>query len=107
MIEIGAYIVIVVLSIGAIAAVVAYAALARGFVLSVLWGWFAIPLGLQPINPPLAIGIALVVSFLTHQHHASIKDERETSQKWIDVANVILSPWLTLLMGYVIHTYWM
>lgn len=40
----------------------------NGFVLSVLWGWFIVPVFQAPtLRIPYAIGLAIVVSMLTHQ----------------------------------------
>ena len=38
-----------------------------GLVLSLLWGWFFVPLGLPQIGIGLALGISLTLSYLTHQ----------------------------------------
>lgn len=58
---------------GAIALVVvaffiSYSILITGFTLSVLWGWFAVPiLHLPPLTLAQAIGVMLVAGYLTHQ----------------------------------------
>lgn len=37
----------------------------RGFVLSILWGWFMVgPLGVPALSIPAAIGITLIVAYL-------------------------------------------
>lgn len=38
-----------------------------GWVLSVLWGWFVVPLGLPPLALWAACGVRLVTGSLTHQ----------------------------------------
>jgi hypothetical protein len=35
------------------------------FVLSILWGWFVVPLGVRAINVPWAIGLCLIINHLT------------------------------------------
>lgn len=46
-----------------------------GYVLSTLWGWFLVPaLGLPAISIPSAIGIDLVVSYMTHQYRENTND---------------------------------
>ena len=35
--------------------------LSRGLVLSILWGWFIVPLGVVPIGVLLAIGISITL----------------------------------------------
>ncbi len=44
--------------------VIAVLAIWQGYVLSILWGWFFVPLGLPTISIAHAIGIALVVGVL-------------------------------------------
>lgn len=40
----------------------------QGLVLKILWGWFMVPtFGLPSLDIPQALGLALVVTFLTHQ----------------------------------------
>jgi hypothetical protein len=50
------------------------AAVISGTVLMVLWGWFIVPLGVPAIRVVHGIGIAITVSFLTHQVSAERKD---------------------------------
>lgn len=37
----------------------------RGYVLSVLWGWFAVPLGAPAVSIPIAIGCAILIGLFT------------------------------------------
>ena len=38
-----------------------------GFTVSVMWGWFVVPLfHVAPLRIPFAIGLAYIVQFLTH-----------------------------------------
>lgn len=39
----------------------------KGFVISIVWGWFMVPLGLPPVSIAMAYGLAIVISYLTHQ----------------------------------------
>lgn len=49
----------------------ALSAMWKGYVISVLWGWFVVPaFGLPPLSVPLAIGVALIVTLMTHQNPA-------------------------------------
>jgi hypothetical protein len=51
-------------------AIIAYGvliALFRGLVLTSLWNWFVVPLHVSPIHVVQGIGMALIMSFLTHQ----------------------------------------
>lgn len=59
-------------------AVVTALLLWRGFALSMMWGWFMVPLGLPVIPIAHAIGVAALVSLLTHQR-TSGKEKRGLS----------------------------
>lgn len=72
----------------------------HGYVFSILWEWFAVPLfNLRPLAIPEAIGVMLVCFMLTHQ-----TPPKETG------SNLIFSfvrPAFLLVMGWVLHTYFM
>lgn len=59
--------------IGLIATVILSVVL-TGLVTSVLWGWFVVPLGVAAITVPHAIGIGMLVTFLT----TNVSEERKT-----------------------------
>lgn len=99
--------------IGACAAIVVVGGLAtiaaafvNGWVLSILWGWFIQPYFEVPaLTIPLAIGIVLVVGFLTHQGKQA-KDTRDTAQQLSDAASeVILYPLVVLALGYFVQMF--
>ena len=47
--------------------VLPFSLILNGLVLKKLWGWFVVAnFGLKPLSIPSAIGIALIVSFLTY-----------------------------------------
>lgn len=47
-----------------------------GYVLSVMWAWFIVPVFQAPtLRIPYAIGLALVMSMLTHQHKVNTEDD--------------------------------
>lgn len=49
--------------------VVTVSVLLKGYTLTVLWEWFVLnTFNLPPLNIPTAIGLALLVEFLTHQY---------------------------------------
>lgn len=76
----------------------------RGFVAAKLWLWFVVPtFGVAPLPIAAAFGLALLVGYLTHQTPPTIKKEyRESS-----TALLLLSPLVTLLVGWVAHTFFM
>jgi hypothetical protein len=67
-----------------IVALVVLSTLLRGYALSVLWGWFMVPtLGLPHLSVAQAIGIAIVVSFLTYQDHSDLQKKEESNGETI------------------------
>lgn len=59
-------------NVAAVILLMAFSGLWGGYVLSVLWNWFASDhFGLQSINLLQAIGMMIVVSFMTHQQSLS------------------------------------
>ena len=83
-----------------------FTSLFRGYILSVLWGWFMVPtLGLPRLSVVQAIGIAIVVSFLTHQDTSYIPKKERKRSGWESLGVVILYPLIALLFGWVVHQY--
>lgn len=80
----------------------------RGYVLSVLWGWFVVTtFGARPLGIAAAIGVSCVVSFLTFHYRPAPKDDREAGEK-IGEACVLafLGPAFSLLFGYIVK-FWL
>lgn len=72
-----------------------------GWVLSVLWGWFLVPLGMPTLTVPLAIGVALIASSATRQYIPDgPKDDKIERFVW-----VFLAPLLSLLIGWFVHLF--
>jgi hypothetical protein len=88
-----------------------YFALAYGFVLSKLWSWFLVPLGLPVIGALHAAGIMGLVRLMTHDIQAVLNqkvtndDEEETYVKIIRWFSLLLIPWVSLAVGAVIHRF--
>lgn len=75
-----------------------------GFVLSILWGWFVVStFGLPALTIPLAMGIMLVVSYMTKQADFNNQD-REDYQKRVNIV-MIVKPLVALVIGYVIKSF--
>ena len=72
--------------------------LLRAFVLVKLWSWFLVPLGIFEINYAYAIGISLIVSYLTHQTEANKDENLDTKKYWL---SAIFQPLITLLIGWI------
>jgi hypothetical protein len=73
----------------------------RGYVLSLLWAWFAVPMGLPPIGVAMACGLSTVVALLTLD--ASVK--RDEPNLALAVAGGIFIPLFALALGAVIRTF--
>ena len=86
--------------LASIIVLVVISSILRGYVLSVLWGWFVVPtFGLPALSIPIAIGISLILAFTTHQ--ISVKKEEDKSFG-TQFSNIILYPLLTLAIGWIV-----
>lgn len=78
---------------------IAASAVWRGYVLSILWGWFMVPaFGLPALTVPLAIGLSLVVGFLTAHR---LKKDKDFEWGWA-IGNMIFAPAMVLLIGWIV-----
>ncbi len=78
-----------------------------GYALSILWGWFIVPtFGAPTLNIAPAVGIALVVNFLTHPSPDKSKEEQDFN-KWARkvAARGTLRPIVALCLGWVVHLF--
>ena len=79
----------------------------HGWALSLLWGWFFVPtLGLPSLSIVQAIGVSIVVSFLTARY-AATDDKDKGKDKWEKFAQAIiyavLHPLAVVGIGYVVR----
>ena len=83
--------------------IIVLSTLFNGYALTKLWSWFVVPaFGVAPLGLTQAIGVSLIVSYLTHQIHEEDKS-RSTSETLIrSVAIAIMKPSLALLMGWIV-----
>ncbi len=79
----------------------------NGYALSVLWGWFMVPtFGLPELSIAPAIGIAIVISYLTHQVNAKKDDGESFGKKMVrGIVLTTLEPSFALLFGYIVHLF--
>ncbi len=79
--------------------------LLRGWVLSVLWRWFLVPLGLPGLGVAQAWGIATIIAMLVFQGGRSDEDTEESP--FLRIVNVVIKSvllsFLSLLIGYIAH----
>ena len=76
-------------------AVASGVALFRGYVLSHLWGWFVVPLGVHALGVLPAVGLMVMVDYLLGN----------VSRKAEDVLDVLATPLVALLLGYIVHLF--
>jgi multisubunit Na+/H+ antiporter MnhB subunit len=75
----------------------------NGYVLSVLWRWFMVPtFHLPTLSIPVAIGIAMVISYLTHQYDP-YESPDSASERMLKSAVVgLCKPGFALLFGWIV-----
>lgn len=81
--------------------------LLNGWVLSKLWLWFVVPIfGFKPLTVVQAIGIALVVRFLTADTTTSPKNPDETNaEKFAKILVPYFISIIALGMGYLVKLF--
>lgn len=79
--------------------IVAY--LLDGLALKMLWGWFLVPVfGLPTISLTQAIGVGIVIGFLTQQHIP--RDEKQRREMFI---YTVIAPVTAVAVGWVVHLF--
>jgi hypothetical protein len=86
-----------------IAALVAFAAILvaapwAAYVLTVVWGWFVVPLGAPAIGKAHAYGLMVVFGMFRNREPECEEESLTTS-----IGIALLAPALTLLIGYIAH----
>lgn len=76
----------------------------NGYVLSILWVWFLVPLGLPAISIAHSIGIAMVSSWLTYQHQTSKQEGKEKALENLAIIFVV-RPLAVLGVGYLVKQF--
>jgi hypothetical protein len=80
-----------------------------GFALKVLWKWFVVPtFNLPVLSLAPAIGLAMVVGYLTKQSHWPTAEELEKSNSERALEGTlmaIIKPSFALLFGWVVHQF--
>jgi hypothetical protein len=93
-------------AIAALFGLVVLGSIWSGYVLTLLWAWFVVPtFGLPPLALAPAIGLAVVVGFLTHQYTPKAAKPDGDGQ-WHEtgraVGHMILRPATALLVGWIV-----
>ena len=80
-----------------------------GYALTILWKWFVLAkFNLPIINVPEAIGLAIIIGYLTKQIQLRDKDkDKEPLERCCEaLALMVLKPGLALLVGWIVK-FWM
>ena len=78
-----------------------------GLVLSLLWAWFFVPsFGLPPLSIPNAIGVALVVTYMTYQYQPDGKEGKGGIESLASKFGLLaLRPAVALLLGWLVKQF--
>ena len=79
----------------------------RGFMLSVMWGWFVVPLFHLPVlSIPYAIGLAVTASLFAGTKSSKTDDKKKTADKIAEwIAQIILGPFLVLGVAWIVKQF--
>jgi hypothetical protein len=96
----------VIISIGAIAffaLTLAALSIWSGYVLSILWGWFLVPMGAKQIGVAHAIGLAAIVNVFMGQRGVNGNDDKKNTNWGGKLIAVIIGPLFALFVGWITH----
>lgn len=79
----------------------------NGWALMTLWGWFIVPVfELPSLTIVKAIGVAMVISFLTKHHNLSEQKKGSTSEMIsFLIGSSFVLPAITVLIGFIVHLF--
>jgi len=99
----------VVLALLAIPVIIVVSAIANGFVLTKLWSWFIVPVfELPALSLVPAIGLGMVIGFLTYQYTNSDSKKEDKSLVEALIASTltaIFRPAMVLLFGWIVQLF--
>lgn len=83
-----------------------FAALWSGYALSLLWGWFMVPLFRLPeLTINSAIGIGMIVSYMSKNSSVE-NDDLSLSEKLIKAfSEATAKPLFAIAFGYIVHLF--
>jgi len=78
---------------------------AYGHVLSTMWGWFVVPLGVQQISMMHSYGLALLVALAVHRSDVAVKEQPSDVLAALasGFVSCVVKPYIILLIGYAAH----
>lgn len=79
-----------------------------GYALTILWGWFMVPtFGLPSLALAPAIGVAVVVGYLTHPYRPTEEAKGTMAEHMAESFSIIaMKPAMALLVGWIVKQ-WM
>ena len=83
--------------------VVPVTALWSGYVLSVMWAWFIVPLGAVSIGVWHAFGISVLVDLLTFKQPQEKVDDSKRPSPGVRIATSLFVPLIVLGFGWAAH----
>lgn len=75
----------------------------RGVVISTMWAWFIVPLGVDPITLTHGIGLSFFMSLFVAKYR-NTKDD-DTSEKIAQWMFIFMHPLVALLFGWIVHSF--
>jgi hypothetical protein len=95
-----------ILAIPGAVLLIAGSAIAEGYVISVLWGWFVVPVfHLPTLTIPYALGFGSLAALLTN-HKTGKEAEKEETEWWSGpLMHMLLKPWMALLFGWIVKSF--
>lgn len=79
-----------------------------GWVLVKLWHWFVVPtLGFHDLRIPYAIGLSLIVKYLTMEPNIKKPDEKQSATQLLfeGVGVALMKPAVALLVGWIVQLF--
>ena len=115
MIELVVIFLVFVFTVALYAAIAGGMLVIHGWVLSILWSWFIVPVfGLPILSITVATSIVFIINFLFYPNTAAdlkelfSKEEKSREEKMVSykvAAALVLKPFLILFFGYIIHSF--
>jgi hypothetical protein len=77
----------------------------NGYVISILWNWYFVPLGVKPLNWAAGYGISAVICVMTYRVHPTTNHEEETAPVLTMILASLIHPLIVLFFGWLLKSY--
>lgn len=78
------------------------AVILRAWVLTVLWGWFLVPVGVFELSITTAIGVSIIVNLFTQHLAKDSSDEKGKPGMINGMIQAVFGPLIALLLGWIV-----